>query len=93
MPVKNVSDYEGLLYDRLYKWWFDYCKVNYKVDCKTEHELVSFLLQKTLINKTLLRHFFIEKVVDKNFLYYSVMYGFDMPTETGCYIQIYDDKL
>lgn len=86
------NNYEELLYLKLFNWWLDYAYHEYHVDLKTEAEVVMFLLKTTLISRTLLRKFFIERTIDKRFIYYSVMYGFDLPTETNCYIKIYDDR-
>ena len=84
MPVKEFSEYEPLLYRALARWW----KIS--LNASTREDLCKKIVENTLISKTDARKFCLEEDITKRFIYWSVMYGFDMATETNCYIVLYD---
>ena len=81
--------FEQKLYKRLYDWCCKSAGLNPE-DASAIDMCRYFLLNKWHYDKSTINAFFERGLVTKDMLYSCVMRGFDMSTEMGFYVVLYD---
>lgn len=85
--IKKLDKYEEKLYIQMYMWWRKH--LNLPENC-SDTSFAHALYKDGQLSPTSIRFLAFEKKINKELIYVSVINGFDMSTETGCYIKLYD---
>ena len=89
---KNGYDtfaFEQRMYRKLYEWICKKAGIN-STNANAVDLVFSYLKYKWGINGALVKSFLDAGSMPREILYNAIMRGFDVSTEMGCYIELYD---
>lgn len=85
----SVDEFELKLYRKMIKWLIRYVGVDERKPHINE-VLYTFLNTQWKVNKQVAKGFVEVGNINKGLLYKFIEHGFDVCTEMGCYVQLYN---